>query len=212
MKHLFVFSFLLLCCQATADWPQGGGPAGDFETIHEAPTHWSVVDEKNIAWRVTLPETGQSTPVITRGKVFFSTIKEVEGDAELANDIVAWCCDSKTGKVLWRREIKGKFPLRISGAFSDSSSPPAVCDGERVVFINASGTIACFDLDGVELWNRELLSVGRTLPLKFSARTMKRDSPTFSRLQLPLMDFFSISAPLLMTSAPERQIDCEGVS
>ena len=164
MKHLFVFSFLLLCCQSAADWPQGGGPAGDFETIHEAPTHWSVVDEKNIAWRVTLPETGQSTPVITRGKVFFSTIKEVEGDAELANDIVAWCCDSKTGKVLWRREIKGKFPLRISGAFSDSSSPPAVCDGERVVFINASGTIACFDLDGVELWNRELLSVGRTLP------------------------------------------------
>jgi len=97
--------------------------------------------------------------------VFFSTIKEVESDAELVKDIVVWCCDAKTGKVLWRREIAGKFPLRISGAFSDSSSPPAVCDGKCVVFINASGTITCFDLDGSDLWNRELLSVGSTLPL-----------------------------------------------
>lgn len=59
---------------------------------------------------------------------------------------------------------------------------------------------------------RKIFKSGPFLALKFSARTMKRDSPTFSRLQLPLMDFFSISAPLLMTSAPERQIDCEGVS
>lgn len=164
MKGLSILSFLLVSSSVSAEWPQGAGPSGDFESPAQAPTYWSVANNENIAWKITLPETGQSTPVISAGKVFFTTMKEVETDSEIASDIVAWCCDAATGNVLWRRDIAGKHPLRISGAFSDSSSPPAVCDGKRVVFVNASGTIACFDMAGNPLWSRELLSVGRTLP------------------------------------------------
>ncbi|MCB1210326.1 MAG: PQQ-binding-like beta-propeller repeat protein [Verrucomicrobiales bacterium] len=140
---------------AAADWPI---------TTETAPTKWSVALDDNIAWKITLPETGQNTPVVHGGKVFFSTMKEVQADAEIGGDIVAWCCDAASGKVLWQREISGEYPQRLSGCFSDSTSPPAVCDGERVVFINASGTIACFDLKGEPLWSKKLLSVGRTLP------------------------------------------------
>ena len=46
-----------------------------------------MIGEENIGWRITHLETGQSTPVISKGKVFFSTGKEVESDVELANDI-----------------------------------------------------------------------------------------------------------------------------
>jgi len=129
-----------------------------------APTEWSVVQDRNIAWKLTLPETGQSTPMISNGRVFFSTLKPVDADSTLGKDIIAWCCDAKTGKVFWKREIIGKHPLRLSGCFSDSSAPPAVSDGKRVVFINASGGIECFDFAGNRLWRRETLSVGRTLP------------------------------------------------
>ncbi len=146
------------------DWPQGAGAVGDFRAGQPAPTSWSVTQDRNIAWKLTLPETGQSTPVIAKGRVFFTTMKPVEKDSELGKDIVAWCVDASTGKVLWKRDIEGKHPLRLSGCFSDSSAPPAACDGERVVFANASGGIACFDLEGNPIWSRDYLTVGRTLP------------------------------------------------
>jgi len=147
----------------TLQWPQASGN-GDFTTAATAPVNWSVVQNQNIAWKLSLPETGQSTPVIAGGKVFFTTLKPVNADASLGRDILAWCCDSRTGTVLWKRNIEGKYPLRLSGCFSDSSSPPAVCDGKRVVFVNASGGMACFDLEGNTLWQRDFFTVGRTLP------------------------------------------------
>ena len=164
---MFRFSLLLpvfLSSLCAGDWPQGAGTTGDFTSAQPAPTKWSVVNDDNIAWKLTLPETGQSTPVVSDGRVFFSTLKPVTEDFSLGKDIVAWCIDSRNGEVLWKRDIAGHHPLRLSGCFSDSSSPPAVCDGERVVFLNASGGIACFDLDGNPLWNVDTLSVGRTLP------------------------------------------------
>jgi hypothetical protein len=52
----------------------------------------------------------------------------------------------------------------LSGCFSDSSAPPPVTDGKHVCFFNASGRIVCFDLDGNQLWQRELMPVGRSQP------------------------------------------------
>jgi outer membrane protein assembly factor BamB len=155
---------------ASNDWPQAAGPNGDFQSETSAPAEWSVVQDRNIAWKLKLPETGQSTPVIAKGKVFFTTMKEVTADATLGRDIVAWCCDATNGKVLWQRPITGRYVARLSGCFSDNSAPPAVTDGERVVFMNSGGTIVCFDLRGKELWRRDILSVGRTLPFLSKGR------------------------------------------
>ncbi|MCB1121910.1 MAG: PQQ-binding-like beta-propeller repeat protein [Verrucomicrobiae bacterium] len=91
-------------------------------------------------------------------------MKPVNKDSLTGKDIVAYCCDAQTGEILWQREIPGRYMQRLSGAFSDSSSPPAVCDGERVIFVSASGSVVCFDLKGKPLWSRDILSVGRTLP------------------------------------------------
>lgn len=153
-----------LTAHADSNWPQAAGPNNSFAVKSSAPVSWSVVKQQNIAWKLTLPETGQSTPVIVDGKIFFTTLMPVQEDSTLGKDIVAWCVDANTGKVLWKRPLPGKHPLRLSGCFSDSSAPPAVCDGERVVFVNASGGITCFDLNGNPIWQRDTLSVGRTLP------------------------------------------------
>jgi len=167
MNHcatLLLLLLLTLTATPAADWPQAAGASGSFRSKHPAPTSWSVVQEKGLRWKTILPETGQSTPVIANGKVFFSTLKPVEKDSDLGKDIVAWCLDASNGSVLWEKPIPGKHPLRLSGCFSDSSAPPAVSDGERVVFINASGGIQCFTVGGEPQWRKETLSVGRTLP------------------------------------------------
>ncbi|MCB1061391.1 MAG: PQQ-binding-like beta-propeller repeat protein [Verrucomicrobiae bacterium] len=166
MRALLIpLTFAVLTSALNAgDWPQGAGTSGDFSTSEPAPLSWSVVRDENITWKITLPESGQSPAVIVGDRLFFSTNKEVTADTPRGSDIVAWCVNAKTGEILWQRPIAGKYPLRLSGCFSDSTSPPAVCDGERVVFINTSGTIACFDLDGGPLWTKEILTAGRTLP------------------------------------------------
>lgn len=158
---LYLFLPLLL---KSAEWPSGSGPIGNFSSTQNGPLKWSVSLDQNIAWKLILPETGQSTPVISNGRVYFSTMKPVEKDSTLGKDIVAWCCDSGTGKVLWKRAIPGQYPLRLSGCFGDSTSPPAVCSNKRVVFLNASGRVTCFDLEGKIIWDQPFLSVGRTIP------------------------------------------------
>ncbi|MEN8773459.1 MAG: PQQ-binding-like beta-propeller repeat protein [Akkermansiaceae bacterium] len=161
------FTFIFLACFSllrAADWPQASGANGNFRTSDSGPTSWSVALDQNVSWKLTLPETGQSTPVISKGKVFFSTLKPVEADAAIGKDIIAWCCDASSGKIFWKKEIIGKHPLKLSGCFSDSSSPPAVTDGKHVVFVNASSGIFCFTLEGELVWSQDFFTVGRGLP------------------------------------------------
>lgn len=146
------------------NWPQGAGPHADFRVDGDPPANWNTTDNTIVRWRKTLPETGQSTVVVWGKRLFFTTMKEVTADSELGTDIVAWCCDADTGKTIWTRPIPAKHPLRLSGCFSDSSAPPAVTDGQRVCFFNASGRITCFDFDGNQLWTKEQMPVGRSQP------------------------------------------------
>ena len=165
VRYFCAFLWLVGQPVQAGDWPQGGGPEGSFVFEEaKAPVQWSVVRDEGIAWRVELPETGQSPVVVSKGCAYFTHYVPVEEDSTVGHDIVACCVDADAGKMIWQRTIPGRYNLRLSGCFSDSTSPPAVTDGERVCFINASGTIACFDLEGTPLWSKEILTAGRTIP------------------------------------------------
>ncbi len=160
-------SIFTLACQTqinAQDWPQGAGPNYNFQISEPAPVEWSVVKDQNIDWKITKPETGQGIPVMHQGKLFFSTMKELPGNAEHGKDTVAWCCDAATGEIIWQRTIEGGHLTRLSGCFTDSSAPPALVAGETVIFMNSSGTITCFDFKGNIVWTKKQLSVGRALP------------------------------------------------
>lgn len=162
----FLLALFLSAPGAVAEnWQQGSGLSGDYHAATgKAPTSWSVVHGKNIRWSRPLPETGQSTVTIHGNRLFYTCYVPVTENSSLGSDIVAYCANADTGEVLWKRTIKAKYPLRLSGCFSDSTSPPAVTDGKRVCFFNASGTIACFDMDGKQLWQKESMAVGRSQP------------------------------------------------
>lgn len=150
--------------QLKHNWPQAAGPDVDYRSNAAAPTKWRVSQNQNITWKKTLPETGQSTIAVWGNRLFFTTMREVSEDSELGSDIIAWCCDARTGETLWQKPIAASHPLRLSGCFSDSSAPSPVTDGQRVCFFNASGRISCFDIDGTELWSQKFMPVGRTQP------------------------------------------------
>ena len=125
MKLVSTFLNVLACTglAMAGDWPQGAGPNGNLSSANEMPVEWSVALDERIHWKITLPETGQNTPTVFGNKVFFSTYKPFKADATIGKDIIAWCCDAETVEVIWKRDIPAQSDLRLSGCFSDSTSP-----------------------------------------------------------------------------------------
>jgi len=164
--NLILFSLALLSVLSNAqNWPQAGGPHGNF-IIEDAnaPSSWSVTLDRNIAWKKTLPELGQSSVTVWEDKLFFTINKPVEADTVLSKDVVAYCCSAIDGSTLWTREIPGIYPLKIASSWGDSSGLPAVTNGRQVAFFNASGAIESFDMEGNRIWRREALSAYRGSP------------------------------------------------
>ena len=138
--RLAILSTLLLTALSNAqNWPQAGGPNGNFVLENaSAPKEWSVTRNEGIAWKRSLPELGQSSVTTWGDKLFFAINKPVQKDTVLSKDVIAYCCSATDGSILWTREIPGIYPLKIGGSWGDSSGLPAVTNGEQVAFFNAS--------------------------------------------------------------------------
>jgi outer membrane protein assembly factor BamB len=146
MKTLALLLATVVTAHA-ANWPSWRGPHGDG-TCDEVslPTKWS--DTENVAWKIDLPDRGNSTPVIWGDKVFVTQAIEKEGKRLLL------CFDKKTGKQLWEKGTTWKEPETTHGTNPYCSASP-VTDGERVVVSFASAGVFCYDLNGRELWQRD---------------------------------------------------------
>ena len=148
--------------QPTDQWPQAAGPNHNWtvQTEKTVPTQWSVTQNKNIRWKKTLPETGQSGIAVWGQRLFLTTMKPLTADqaakSKKGTDIVLYCIDADNGDTLWQRELAGD-PKALSiyaYGFSSSSSPTPITDGKHVWFCNASGQIGCWTIDGKEVWTR----------------------------------------------------------
>jgi outer membrane protein assembly factor BamB len=158
--YLFIYLFMSTVLYAEA-WQQAFGPNDDFTVNGKAVDSFSVSMNENILWRSQMPSTGQGTPIISNGRVFITSHERIEKDLEMGSDIVGICLDAKTGKKLWERKIPGTRTTDLSSLFSDNTAASPVSDGERVVFMNVGGTIACFDFEGKELWTHKWTPFGR---------------------------------------------------
>jgi len=149
---------LLWSISAYSDnWPQAAGPNADWKVEGEAPTQWSVVQDKNIKWRTTLPEGGQSSLTIWEGKAFLTTHKPIQSGDNIGDstDIVGYCLDLSNGEILWTVEQPGSVTLGTAGIFSDATVFAPVTDGKHVWFFNRGGSIGCYDMNGKQVWLRE---------------------------------------------------------
>jgi outer membrane protein assembly factor BamB len=129
-----------------ADWPAWRGPQGIGVTIEtNLPLHWST--NQNIRWRTPLPEPGNSTPIVSPGRVF---ITQAAGNRRLL-----MCFDRASGKLLWEQGSANVTTDPTHETNPQASSSP-VTDGERVVTWFGSAGLFCHDFTGKELWHRDL--------------------------------------------------------
>jgi outer membrane protein assembly factor BamB len=131
-----------------ANWPAWRGADGLGVTAEKnLPTHWSATE--NVKWKVPLPDRGNSTPAVWGNKVFVT--QAIEKD----NVRTLMCFSRRDGKLLWQKSVTYVLKEESHEDNPHCSASPAV-DGERVVVSYASAGTLCYDLEGKELWRRDL--------------------------------------------------------
>ncbi|MHC4517539.1 MAG: outer membrane protein assembly factor BamB family protein [Planctomycetota bacterium] len=158
--HVACLAVLLLMPAAPSvatDWPQWRGPFFNGSTDEtDLPASWS--ETQNIAWVRPLPGPSGATPIISRGKLFVSsTVAENAGFAAL-------CLDADSGKLLWKKRLGSdtrRFPR------NNLASPSPATDGRHVFFLYGNGVLVGFDLEGEQLWSRNIETEYGNLALQF---------------------------------------------
>jgi hypothetical protein len=130
------------------NWPAWRGPEGTgVSTENGLPVRWD--QSENVRWRVTLPERGNSTPVVWDNRVFITQAIEKEGRRTVM------CFDRNAGKLLWQSGVAYQ-EREVTHATNPYCSASPVTDGDRVIASFASAGLCCYDFHGKELWHRDL--------------------------------------------------------
>jgi outer membrane protein assembly factor BamB len=145
---VFLNSMLWSVSVCADNWPAWRGADGLGITREKnLPVHWSATE--NIRWKIALPDRGNSSPIVWGNRIFITQALEKE------ERLTVMGFDRAGGRRLWQSGTSpaGKYPTHKTNPYG-SSSP--VTDGERVMAWFGSAGLFCFDLDGKELWHRDL--------------------------------------------------------
>lgn len=138
------------------DWRQFRGP-GSNGIVEESklPEVWGT--DSNVKWKTAVPGEGWSAPIVVGQKVFVTTA--VSNGQKNKNSELVWkvlCLDAASGKVLWSQDaIQGKPRLGTHRDNTYASETP-VTDGSKIVAYFGMMGVFCYDLDGKELWKKDL--------------------------------------------------------
>jgi len=155
MSRLFCLSVLAALyvgwsvASQAGNWPSWRGDFAGTGIVRdgEIPLKWDT--KKNVRWRVPLPDRGNSTPIVWGDKVFIT--QATESDKRR----FVMCFDKKNGTLLWQKGVKYAKPEQTHKTNPYCSGSP-VTDGRVVVANYASAGVAAYDLDGEQLWHRDL--------------------------------------------------------
>lgn len=168
---IILLSTLCSWGSAQESWPQFRGPGGlGIATSASLPDHWSSTE--NVAWKTDIPGRGWSSPIVSNGLVFLTTVVNLGESEDPKKGLYfggerlkppasthQWkvvCLDLKTGSVRWDRMVHEGAPetsIHIKNSFA-SETP--VTDGQRVYCCFGNLGIYAFDLDGTLLWKLPL--------------------------------------------------------
>lgn len=159
--------------QGAGHWPHWRGPRHVGVADADVPLTWS--DTSNVRWKIAIPGRGMSTPVVWGDRLFLTTAIPT-GAASTTPDastqgrgpgggtgagqehrFEVLAVDRQTGKILWQRTATTAVPHEgyhhIYGSFA--SNAPAT-DGQRVYAFFGSRGLFVYDLNGKELWKKDL--------------------------------------------------------
>ncbi|MBO61734.1 MAG: serine/threonine protein kinase [Verrucomicrobiales bacterium] len=155
MSRLFRLSILVALCggwsvdSQAGNWPSWRGDLAGTGIVRDGklPLKWDK--KKNVRWRVPLPDRGNSSPIIWGDKVFITQATEADKRRSVM------CFDKTNGTLLWQKGVVYEKAEQTHQTNPYCSGSP-VTDGRVVVANYASAGVAAYDLDGEQLWHRDL--------------------------------------------------------
>src|SRR5262249_34471678 len=151
-------------------WPQFRGPlATGVAPNANPPVEWS--EKKNIRWKIELPGKGHSNPIVWGDRIFLTTaipyrepinqrfvttgVTDIN-DRTRTDEFVVRAVTRKTGKILWQQTVHKAAPHEAGHMTASLASASPVTDGERVYAFFGSYGLYCLDLDGKQIWKKDL--------------------------------------------------------
>ena len=139
------FLCLVFASRAGAQWTRFRGPNGSgVDSAAGYPAEFSPA--KNALWKSPVPY-GQSSPIVSGDRVFLTAS---EGDR-----LLTICLNARTGRELWRREIRRERPSKIFKANDPASPTPAADETGVYVFFPEVGLVA-YTFEGKERWRHPM--------------------------------------------------------
>jgi outer membrane protein assembly factor BamB len=132
------------------NWPCWRGPNGDGTSNEtNVPVSWDSVT--NVKWRVDVPGTGYSSPVVWNDRIFLtSALTDTK-------EKVLFCFDAGSGKLLWQKTVlKTAFENKHNDN-SYASGTPAT-DGTKIYLSFLDGKdvlVAAYDFTGKQVWSQK---------------------------------------------------------
>lgn len=116
------------------------------------PVKWDGATNENILWKVKLNLHGYNSPIIWGDRLFITgantSIKEV------------YCYDKNTGALIWTKVVENipGSPTTNPNVTEDTglAAPTATTDGKNVYAIFANGDIIALDMNGTQVWAKNL--------------------------------------------------------
>lgn len=139
--------------QLKANYPFFRGAEGiGVAAQKNTPTDWNGAGGKNVLWKVKVPKSGFSSPIIWGNQLFVTGAD--------AQSRMVYCYDKNTGKLLWEASadnIQGS-PASAPKVTADTglAAPTMATDGRAVFAIFATGDVIALDMSGKRLWARNL--------------------------------------------------------
>ncbi len=143
-----IIPLLLVSVTFAGQWPRFRGPNGqgisDAKTI---PVKWTQSDYN---WKIELPGTGPSSPVVWDDKVFVTC-----ADQDAPKGILV-AVDAKTGKTLWKKEYHlSRSKMNRLNSYA-TGTPALTADRVYVLWSTAKEKLlAALDHEGGEIWKKE---------------------------------------------------------
>ncbi len=155
------------------DWLQFRGNGTGVSNEKGLPTTWST--DKNILWKAKASGRGWASPIVYGDKVIVVAAASDRDEAPRPmgkggfgggggggtppNVDFKWtitCLDRTTGKDLWKQTALEAKPKIATHRDNTYASETPITDGERIyVYFGMTG-LFCYDMDGKQLWKKDL--------------------------------------------------------
>ena len=154
LLHAFPALLLSAALLRAENWPQFRGPTGQGLSVEKKlPLNWSA--NSNVLWQTAIPGESWSSPIVWGDRVFVTTATENGQSCRMLS------LDTKSGKILWDKEVFPQVPRRKEGRNTYATPTPAT-DGERVYACFGDGSFAALNFAGTVVWtNRDYKFYGQ---------------------------------------------------